>query len=152
MFQNLYLLLGTAEGAASGGSGTSGGALSSLAPFALIFLVMYLLIIRPQSKKQKNHRNMLANIGKGEKVISAGGIHGTVVQVNNKTILVKVGDNTKIEFNKESIATIVKDSPQNDSPAEKKPSLFSKAKKETKNETKLEDETISETDSDSKSK
>lgn len=102
MNNSLLLLLGAAEGSSAGG----GSAMTSLIPFALIFLIMYLLIIRPQSRKQKALRNMIANLKKGDHVITIGGIHGTVHQVYDKTVIILV-DSVKMEFNKESVATIV---------------------------------------------
>lgn len=102
MNNSLLLLLGAAEGSSAGG----GSALTSLLPFALIFLIMYLLIIRPQSRKQKALRNMISNLKKGDQVITIGGIHGTVHQVHDKTVVILV-DSVKMEFNKESVATIV---------------------------------------------
>ena len=105
MIQNLYLLLGASP--TGDGAATSGGGIASLLPFILIFVVMYFLMIRPQSKKRKQMTEMLKNIQKGDKVITAGGIHGTVSSTFEKTVTIKVDDNTKITFNKDSIATVI---------------------------------------------
>lgn len=104
MFSNLLFLLGSPAGA---GNQQSGSPLASLAPLILIGVIMYFLMIRPQSKKQKAMRNMLSNIRKGDAIITIGGIHGVISEVKEKTIIVKVDDNTKLEFNRESIASVV---------------------------------------------
>ena len=70
----------------------------------LIFAVMYFLIFRPQARKQKQQKLMLENVKKGDKIITTGGIHGTVVGVKDKTLLVKIAENVKIELNRSSIA------------------------------------------------
>lgn len=75
--------------------------------FGLVILIFYFLIIRPQSKKQKNAKKMLSALQKGNKVVTIGGIHGTVVAVKEQTTVVKVDDNTKIEFTKSAIASVV---------------------------------------------
>ena len=76
-------------------------------PYILIFLVFWFLVIKPQKDKQKEQANMLKNVKKNDEVVTAGGIHGTVVLVKDKTVVVRVDDNVKIEFDKESITRII---------------------------------------------
>ncbi|MDZ7377472.1 MAG: preprotein translocase subunit YajC [candidate division KSB1 bacterium] len=78
-------------------------------PIILIFAIMYFLIFRPQAKRQKQHRMMLDALKKGDKIITAGGIYGTVLSVKDKenTVVVKIDDNTKIELVKSSVAQVV---------------------------------------------
>ncbi len=86
-----------------------GGALTYLvqfAPLVLIFIVFYLLLIRPQQKKQRALQEMINNLKKGDKVITTGGMCGVVAEVKDKTVLLKLGDNVKIEFLKNAIAGI----------------------------------------------
>lgn len=129
MFNNLLFLLGTPAGGAGGQQ--SGSPLTSLAPLLLIGLIMYFLMIRPQSKKQKAMKNMLANLAKGDAVITIGGIHGTVVEVKERTVIIKVDGETKLEFNKEAVATVV--NPQAASePVDKKAIKDKKDSKEAK--------------------
>ena len=84
--------------APSGGGGQGGGGLTALLPMILIFLVFYFLILRPQSKKQKVHQQMLQELTKGDRIVTNGGIHGTILKVNesDKTMLVKVTDDVKL--------------------------------------------------------
>lgn len=74
--------------------------------FALILLVFYFLIIRPQRKKEKETEKMRTNLKKNDKVLTIGGIRGTVHQVKDDSVIIKVDDNTKIEFVKNAIASI----------------------------------------------
>jgi preprotein translocase subunit YajC len=78
----------------------------SFLPFVLIIGIFYFLIIRPQNKKQKDTQRMLESIRKGDKVVTIGGIHGTISSVEDKSVVVKVDDNTKIKFLRSAIATI----------------------------------------------
>lgn len=76
-------------------------------PYALIFLIFYFLVIRPQKDKQRQHKNMIANLKKNDEVVTVGGMHGTVALVKEKTIMVRVDDNVKIEFDKDSITSVI---------------------------------------------
>jgi preprotein translocase subunit YajC len=87
----------------------SGSMLMSVLPFGLIILIFYFFIIRPQNKKQKETEKMLNALKKGDKVITVGGIHGVVSSTKEKTVIVKVDDNTKIEFSRNAIASVVVD-------------------------------------------
>ena len=81
--------------------------LSSILPFLLIILIFYFLILRPQQKRQKNRAKLLESVKKGDKVITAGGIHGTVEGLEDKIILVKVADNVKLKFERSAVSTII---------------------------------------------
>ena len=87
----------------------SGSLLMTVLPLALIFVIFYFFMIRPQNKKQKETEKMIAALKKGDKVITIGGIHGTVSSTKEKTVIVKVDDNTKIEFLRSAISTVVTD-------------------------------------------
>ncbi len=103
LFAKLPLLMGVPEG----GSGGSGQMVTTFVTFGLVILIFYFLIIRPQNKKQKNTKKMLAALKKGDKVVSIGGVHGTVVAVKEQSTVVKVDDNTKLEFSKSAISSVV---------------------------------------------
>ena len=99
-------------------------------PLVLIVGIMYLFMIRPQQKKQKETQKMIDSLKKGDKVVTIGGIHGTIASTKENTVLVKVDDNTKIEFNRTAIATVIADKVAEEPKAEKK-SLFGKKAKKT---------------------
>ncbi len=93
----------------AGGAGsmsTSGSLVGSLLPFLLIIVIFYFFLIRPQNKKQKETQKMLNALKKGDKVITIGGIHGTVSSVKENTVIVKVDDDCKLEFNRTAISSV----------------------------------------------
>ncbi|MCE5274658.1 MAG: preprotein translocase subunit YajC [Deltaproteobacteria bacterium] len=78
--------------------------LMSIAPLILIFIVFYFLLIMPQQKKAKQHKQMLESIQKGDDVITSGGIHGKVVGITDQVLTIDVGEKMKIKVSKEFIA------------------------------------------------
>ena len=90
------------------GSGGSAGLLSLL-PFILIFFIIYFLMIRPQVKKQKMVKMMVENLKKGDKVVTTGGMVGTISGIKEKenTIILKVDQNVKIEFMKTAVSKVI---------------------------------------------
>lgn len=80
--------------------------LLNLMPVILIFVIFYFLLIRPQKKSQAEHKKMVANLKKNDEVVTSGGIHGTIVNVKDTTVMLRVDDNVKIEVQKSSISTI----------------------------------------------
>ena len=94
----MFLFMTPPQG--KGGSGMLG----LLMPFILIFVVMYFFMIRPQMKKQKQHQSMLQALQKGDKVLTSGGIYGKIVGVKEKSVLVQIADNTKVEISKTAVA------------------------------------------------
>lgn len=121
----LSLLSAMAAPEASSAAGSTGSMMTTFVTFGLIIVIFYFLIIRPQKKRDKETKEMLAAIKKGDKVVSIGGIHGTVVAVKETTVVVKVDDNTRIEFSRNAISSIVNRKAETTEPSSKK-----KAKKE----------------------
>ena len=102
------LSLLSAMAAPEGGAASSSGSMmTTFVTFGLIIVIFYFLIIRPQKKRDKDTKEMLASIKKGDKVVSIGGIHGTVVVVKETSVVVKVDDNTRLEFSRSAISSIV---------------------------------------------
>ena len=83
--------------------------MSTLVMFALIIGIFYLMILRPQQKKQKERQKILDSVRKGDKVITAGGLHGAVAGLDDKTVLLQVGDNVKMKFERSAISSIVRE-------------------------------------------
>ena len=65
------------------------------------------MIIRPQQKRSKEREKMLSNIQKGDKIITSGGLHGTIVHIDEKTVLLQVSDNVKLKYERSAVANIV---------------------------------------------
>lgn len=101
-----------AQGTGGGSSGS--GTLLSLIPFVLIFVIFYFLLILPQQKRQKQQKAMLDALKKGDKVITASGIWGTVTNLGKETVTLQVADNTKIRIQKEHIAKLRSDEDDKD--------------------------------------
>ena len=76
-------------------------------PFILIAMIFYFLVFQPERAKQSKRKEMLKNVKKNDEVVTVGGVHGTVVNVKDTTVIVRVDDNVKIEFDKESVVTVV---------------------------------------------
>ena len=74
--------------------------------YILIFFIFYFLLIRPQKKQQDEHKKMVAGLKKNDDVITSGGIYGTIVNVKEHTIILKIDDNVKVEVQKNSITTL----------------------------------------------
>jgi preprotein translocase subunit YajC len=91
-----------------GGQGQGGdmGAIWSFAPMILIFVVFYLLLIRPQQKKAKEHRVMLENLKKGDAVITQGGIYGKVAAISDQVVTLEIADKVRVRVARSHIAGI----------------------------------------------
>jgi preprotein translocase subunit YajC len=92
------------------GGGQGGSMFSTLIMFGLIILIFYFMILRPQQKRAKERDKMLNEIQKGDKIITAGGVHGTVVGMEDKTYLIQIAENVKVKYEKSAIATVVRGS------------------------------------------
>jgi len=80
----------------------------NLFPLIFIFVIFYFLLIRPQRAKEKEHQKTLADLNKNDEIVTSGGIHGTVVNVKDKTLIVRIDDNVKIELEKSCVTLVVK--------------------------------------------
>ncbi len=88
------------------GKGSSGGAgsIMSFAPIIVLFAIFYFLMIRPQQKRAKAHKEMLAQTAKGDYVVTAGGLHGRVTSVSEDTVVIEVADNVRVKVEKSAIS------------------------------------------------
>lgn len=110
------MLISPAYAQAAGGAG--GFDILSLAPLVLIFVVFYFLLIRPQQKKVKEHKEMLSKIRRKDRVVTSGGILGTVTKVNDNddTVKLEVAEGVVVDVRRSMIAELVSRSePVNDS-------------------------------------
>lgn len=91
------------------GGRPQGNMLTALVPFILVFVIFYVLIILPSRKKQKKHQEMVEALKPGNKVVTTGGIYGTVMGVQKDRIELKISANVKIDVTKNAIAVILGD-------------------------------------------
>lgn len=83
-------------------------------PFVLMFAVFYFLLIRPQQKKSKQRNAMLNELKKGDKVTTIGGLHGTIAEITDDTIVIRVNDTVKLTFEKSAINNVTQQAPSAD--------------------------------------
>ncbi len=81
--------------------------LTSFLPIVLMFVVLYFLMIRPQMKRQKDHKALIAAVSRGDEVVTVGGILGTVSKVGDVYVTVAIGDNTEVMLQKSSISALL---------------------------------------------
>lgn len=79
-----------------------------LLPMVFIFGIFYFLVIRPEKKKQKDHQETIKNLRKNDEVVTASGIHGVVVNVKDKTVVLRLDENVRVEFDREAVAVVIK--------------------------------------------
>lgn len=75
-------------------------------PLVLIFVVFYFFIIRPQKKKEDQRKSMIEAVKKNDRVITIGGVHGTVTQVDDTSVLLQVDNNTKLRVEKSALSSV----------------------------------------------
>jgi len=90
-----------------GGQG-GGDFMTTILMFAVIIAIFYFMILRPQQKKQKERQKLLESMKKGDKVVTAGGIHGTIVGIEDKTVLLQISDTVKVKVERSSISVVNK--------------------------------------------
>ena len=99
-----------------GGAGGQGGGFSSFIPLILMFVIFYFLLIRPQQKKQKDHRLMISNLNNGDRIITSGGIHGRITSVGDNTLTIEIADRVRVKLNRTNVSALLQSSSQAQSP------------------------------------
>jgi preprotein translocase subunit YajC len=94
-------------GQAGGGGAGQPSMFTALLPFIIIFVIFYFIIIMPARKKQKQHQNMIASLKGGERIITTGGIYGTVSRIMEDRIEITVDKNTKLQITKPSVSVVL---------------------------------------------
>lgn len=90
--------------AAPGGEGGDVSQLMSFLPMILIFAVFYLLLIRPQQKKAKDHRSLLENLKKGDSVMTQGGMYGKIAAIDGQVVILEIADKVRVKVSRGHIA------------------------------------------------
>jgi preprotein translocase subunit YajC len=83
------------------------GGLISFLPLIIIFVVFYFLLIRPQTKRAKEHRQLVANLATGDEVVTNGGLLGRITHVGESFVTVEVADNIKVKLQKHAVASVM---------------------------------------------
>ncbi|MBE9542332.1 MAG: preprotein translocase subunit YajC [Proteobacteria bacterium] len=105
MFNLVY-----AMGTGGTGGGTGGGGLGAFLPLIIIFAIFYFLLIRPQQKKSKQHKQLLTDLKKGDKVVSSGGLHGVITGLSDDVVTVEISPKVRVKITRGSIAGVIRKS------------------------------------------
>ncbi len=104
IFHSFPLLMAPPAGGPQGGPASI---VPTLVTFGLVFLIFYFLIIRPQNKRQKETKEMLSALRKGDRVVTIGGIRGTIQSMKDDSVVLKVDTNSSIEFSRSAISNVL---------------------------------------------
>ncbi len=97
-----------AMGAPGGDGAAQGGGFSSLIMMVIIFAIFYFILIRPQQKKMKEHKKMVEDLKKGDRIITSGGLYATVENATPDTLTVKIAEGVKVKITRGSVGAVVK--------------------------------------------
>lgn len=100
LFDNLAF----AMGGAAGNGGAQGNPLGAFVPLILMFAIFYFLLIRPQQKKAKQHKEMINNLKIGDRIVTNGGLYGTIVRMKDATIIVEIAEKVQVEMLRNTVA------------------------------------------------
>lgn len=101
-----FLAYAMGTGGTGGAEGGQGGAFGAFIPLILMFAIFYFLLIRPQQKKAKEHKSMIAAIKKGDRVISSGGLHGVVTGITDEAVTMEIAPKVRVKVSRGSIAGV----------------------------------------------
>jgi len=93
-----------AEGAAAGGTQ---GSLLGMLPLVLIFVLFYFMLIRPQTKRAKEHKNMVAALDKGDEIVTNGGMLGKIIELDDNFLTVEIAEGIQVKVQRQAVATLV---------------------------------------------
>ena len=105
---------------ANGGQAGQAGGLAGFLPIIILFAIFYFLLIRPQQKKAKEHRDMISNLKKGHRIVTSGGIYGTILSIDDTTIGLEIAENVKIKISRGNVAALITDNEPAQKSKEKK--------------------------------
>ena len=96
-----------ADGAAAAGNAPAGGDLMGMLPLLLIFVLFYFMLIRPQAKRAKEHKNMVEALSKGDEIVTQGGLLGKITEVGESFVSLQVADGVEVKVQRQSVSTLV---------------------------------------------
>lgn len=102
-------MISTAFAMGANEGGQAAGGLAGFLPIIILFAIFYFLLIRPQQKKAKEHREMISNLKKGNRIVTSGGIYGTIVSIDDTTIGLEIAEKVKIKLSRGNVAALISD-------------------------------------------
>jgi preprotein translocase subunit YajC len=103
-----------------GGGGEGAGGFAGFIPLILMFVIFYFLLIRPQQKRTKDHRAMVANLKKGDKIITSGGLHGRITGMDDATLTVEIADKVRVKVARANVSGLSQPAVQSQPDKDKK--------------------------------
>jgi preprotein translocase subunit YajC len=98
-----------------GGGAEGGGSFTGFIPLILMFVIFYFLLIRPQQKRSKEHRQMVSNLKKGDRIVTSGGIHGRITGLDDTTLTVEIADKVRVKVARGNVSAMVQPASQGQS-------------------------------------
>jgi preprotein translocase subunit YajC len=95
-----------------GAAGQGTGGFSAFIPLILMFVIFYFLLIRPQQKKTKEHREMITRLKKGDRIVTTGGLHGRITAVGETTMTVEIAEKVRVKISRGNVAQLAQPSSQ----------------------------------------
>ena len=116
MLNNIAYAMGQSG---AGGAGAGGG-FTAFIPLILMFVIFYFLLIRPQQKKAKEHREMITNLKKGDRIVTSGGLYGRITGLDEATLTVEISDKVRVKIARGNVTSVIRPTPQTPSPKNEK--------------------------------
>ncbi len=113
---NIAYAMGTGGAAGQGGA----GGFASFIPLILMFVIFYFLLIRPQQKKSKEHRQMIESLKTGDRIVTSGGLHGRITGVSDATLTVEIAEKVRVKVNRASVSALMQASTPPPAPKKEK--------------------------------
>ncbi len=98
--------LAYAMGTGGGAGGEGGGGFGAFLPLILMFAIFYFLLIRPQQKKAKAHKQLLSSLKKGDRIVSSGGLHGVITGITDDVVTVEIAPKVRVKISRGSISGV----------------------------------------------
>lgn len=89
-----------------GAAGQGASGFTSFIPIILMFAIFYFLLIRPQQKKQKNHRTMISSLQKGDQIITTGGLYGRITGISDTAITLEIAEKVRVKVNRSNVSAL----------------------------------------------
>jgi preprotein translocase subunit YajC len=97
---------------AGGVGGEGAGGFTGFIPLILMFVIFYFLLIRPQQKRTKEHRQMISNLKKGDRIVTSGGIHGRITGMDESTLTVEIADKVRVKVARSNVSNLAQPTAQ----------------------------------------
>ncbi|MCP3899572.1 MAG: preprotein translocase subunit YajC [Desulfobacteraceae bacterium] len=102
-------MIETAFAMGTGPQGQAGGGIASFMPLIILLVIFYFLLIRPQQKRAKEHKEMVNNLTQGARVVTSGGIHGTISSLDETTVTLEIAEKVKMKITRGNIAVVLQE-------------------------------------------